>query len=289
MTTVSGVIVARNAAGSIDLTLRSLRPWTDEIIVVDMESVDDTASVAARLGATVITHPAVGYADPARQFAIDAAHSEWIVMMDADEVVPQPLSVLLRRIAEEDSADVVRIPWANYMLGGLAAHGPFAATRDRHPRFFKRWALRPSPEPHAPPWIDPGARIRELEISDRTCVVHLAHRDFGDLLRRADAYTTVQAHHDVAANCVVSTPAALARALRQFVGGYVKHRGYRGGWRGFHLSVFMAYYELVRNAKGRQLRDIGDAEVVGQLYRARGEAVVGDYGSVEPTANSPVT
>src|SRR4051794_20224251 len=107
MTTISGVVVARNAANSIDLTLRSLRSWTDEIVVVDMESDDETRAVAERHGATVLTHPQAGYADPARQFAIDAAAGDWIIMVDADELIPMPLSATLVSIADHDTADVV--------------------------------------------------------------------------------------------------------------------------------------------------------------------------------------
>lgn len=278
MTSLSGLIVVRNGGTAFEWALRSLSTWVDETVVVDMASDDGTPVLARSLGARVVHHPPVGYADPARPFGVEQTCGEWIIMIDADELVPLALSKALVSVAQSDCADAVRIPRLNYVLGAPSLGGPLAPSRDRHLRFFKRGALRFRTEPHALPIVLPGTRVLDLPVTDGQCLEHFAHRDMSDLLSRADRYTDIQARQDVASGSVVSTPVALRRAARQFAGGYLKHRGYRDGWRGFHTSAFMAYYELVRQAKGKQLASLGDAEQAEARYVRRAEALVHEYG-----------
>ena len=95
---VTGLVVTRNAGRTLDPSLRSLASWVDELLVVDMASEDDTREIARRHGARILDHEPVGYADPARGFGVAAAANEWIMMLDADEVIPGSLSRRLRDI-----------------------------------------------------------------------------------------------------------------------------------------------------------------------------------------------
>lgn len=54
---ITACILARNEAGRIEGAIDCLQGWTDEIIVIDNESEDATAEIAARLGARVLTAP----------------------------------------------------------------------------------------------------------------------------------------------------------------------------------------------------------------------------------------
>ena len=51
----------------------SAADWVSEIVVVDMESSDDTVEIAESFGAKVIHVPAAGWAEPGRQSGLDAA------------------------------------------------------------------------------------------------------------------------------------------------------------------------------------------------------------------------
>lgn len=277
MSRIAAVLVTRNASATLDLALRSVRPWVDEVVVVDMHSDDTTRAVAESYGARVVLHDPVGYADPARAFAVASATCPWVIMIDADEVVPPSVATVLLAVAAGDEADAVLLPWRNHMLGAVAAHGPFAATRDRHIRFFKPWALVLSSSPHRKPELHPDARLLRLPVDDAHSVEHFAHRDMSDLLQRADRYTDLQAREDARTGVVLSSGAAVRRATRQFASGYLRHGGFRGGWRGLHLSLFMAAYELVRQCKGAQLMEVGDAAVVEAEYRRLAEAVLSGY------------
>jgi glycosyltransferase involved in cell wall biosynthesis len=84
----------------------------------------------------------LGFADPARAFALEQASGDWILVLDADEVVPLPLSRKLLSIAGNGKADAVCIPWLNYMLGATMNHTKCGPRENLHLRFFKKAASR---------------------------------------------------------------------------------------------------------------------------------------------------
>jgi len=93
--------------------------WAEEIIVVDMYSDDKTVEIAREYTDKIFYFERVGYADPARKFALERATKPWILVVDADELVPRRLYEELKNIIEKDLADVVYIPRNNYFFGEI--------------------------------------------------------------------------------------------------------------------------------------------------------------------------
>lgn len=93
--------------------------WADEIIIVDMYSDDKTVEIAKEYTDKIYFFERVGYVEPARQFALEKSTHEWILVVDADELVPLKLKNKLFEIMEKDLADVVFIPRNNYFFGRL--------------------------------------------------------------------------------------------------------------------------------------------------------------------------
>lgn len=83
---IAAVIIARNEAANIERCVRSVL-WCDEVVVVDDHSADGTPALAAACGARVVTHPFESFARQ-RNWAMAEAglQSEWVLMLDADEV-----------------------------------------------------------------------------------------------------------------------------------------------------------------------------------------------------------
>jgi glycosyltransferase involved in cell wall biosynthesis len=102
--TISVIVPAYNAARFLPRCLQSIFAQTlqpAEVIVVDDGSTDNTASVAARLGARVIRHENGGVAT-ARNLGIQSATSEWIALLDADDFwMPEKLQLQVACIRPE--------------------------------------------------------------------------------------------------------------------------------------------------------------------------------------------
>ncbi|MBR6494849.1 MAG: glycosyltransferase, partial [Prevotella sp.] len=85
---ISVVINTYNARQHLCEVLEAVKNF-DEVVVCDMESTDDTVEIARQYGCRVVTFPKEGHTivEPAREFAIHEAENEWVLVVDADEVV----------------------------------------------------------------------------------------------------------------------------------------------------------------------------------------------------------
>lgn len=80
-------LIVRNEESNLSLTLPALLAGTDEVIVVDTGSTDNTIKIAQDLGAQVFSLPWPDDFSKARNFSLSKAKSEWILWVDADEFI----------------------------------------------------------------------------------------------------------------------------------------------------------------------------------------------------------
>ena len=83
--TLALVMIVRDEARCIERCLASVRPWVDQMIVLDTGSQDDTAVCAQRAGAQVHHFQWVDDFSAARNAALDLCDSAWRLVLDADE------------------------------------------------------------------------------------------------------------------------------------------------------------------------------------------------------------
>lgn len=88
---LSCCIIAANEGDRIARCIEAVRDIVDEIVVVDSGSKDDTVAKSQALGARTIYNAWVGYG-PQKRFAEDCARNDWILNLDADEVVTPDLA-----------------------------------------------------------------------------------------------------------------------------------------------------------------------------------------------------
>ena len=94
---ISLCMIVKNEAQYIERCIKSARRAADEIIVVDTGSSDDTAEIARRLGAKTRQHQWKSDFSEARNYSIEQATGDWILYLDADEVLtPDACSRLWR-------------------------------------------------------------------------------------------------------------------------------------------------------------------------------------------------
>ncbi len=82
---VSAALIVRNESHRLERCFESIRPFADELVVVDTGSVDGSAQLAAEEGARVVEFRWTGDFSEARNIALDVASGEWILYIDADE------------------------------------------------------------------------------------------------------------------------------------------------------------------------------------------------------------
>ena len=115
---ISVVINTYNASKYLARVLDTVKGF-DEVVVCDMESTDDTVAIAKEHNCKVITFPKAEHksAEPARTFAIQSASSDWVLVVDADELVSEALrSYLYDFIKNPGEVRGLYIPRKNYTM-----------------------------------------------------------------------------------------------------------------------------------------------------------------------------
>src|SRR3979411_569261 len=82
---VALAVIARNEEQFIAGCLDSVRPFIDEIVVLDTGSTDRTVEIARAHGARVEHFRWINDFGAARNAAVDAVTADWVLMLDADD------------------------------------------------------------------------------------------------------------------------------------------------------------------------------------------------------------
>jgi len=132
---ISVVIIARNEAKVIGNTLQSLQQITDDIVVVDSGSTDDTIGICRKFNATVIETSWEGYGINKNK-GIAVARHNWILSLDADEAIDAELSTALAGLSLDDELEVFNIRFRNFFCNKPIRFGEWGF--DDHIRLFNR-------------------------------------------------------------------------------------------------------------------------------------------------------
>jgi glycosyltransferase involved in cell wall biosynthesis len=238
---LSVVLVTRNEEERLRACLESVA-WADEIVVVDAESEDKTATIAREFTDRVVVRPWPGYAAQ-KNVAIELATADWVLSLDADEVVSEALAADVRRVLMADGpADGYAVPRRNIFWGRWVRHGGLSP--DLQVRLFRRgrggFTARAVHES-----VSVDGRVERLAGH----LEHRSYRDLSDFLARADRYATLAAEEAVAQGRRARVVDLVFGPLGRFLVMYVVRRGFLDGWRGFLLASLYAYYVLIRTAK----------------------------------------
>lgn len=98
---ISGCVITKNEEANIARCINNLKSVTDEIIVVDTGSVDQTIQIAKELGAFVYEDNWEQDFSKARNAALEHASGDWIIFLDADEYFNEESLLRIRQIIEE--------------------------------------------------------------------------------------------------------------------------------------------------------------------------------------------
>lgn len=130
---VSVIVPVKNEAANLRRCLPALA-WADEVFVLDSQSTDETAEVARSHGAKLVQFHFNGHYPKKKNWALEslAFRNEWVLIVDADEVVPPALADEIARRTAADEADGFLLNMKYFFLG----------RRIRHCGYNECWNLR---------------------------------------------------------------------------------------------------------------------------------------------------
>lgn len=241
------VVITRDAASEIAACLASF-PLAREMLVVDSGSRDDTVEIARAAGARVLERAWHGFG-PQKQLAVDAATTEWVLCLDADERATPELCASIERLFASGAPDAAAyaLPRRNRFLGRWLAHGE--GYPDWIVRLFDRRRAR---------WS--GDVVHEHVLVDGAVarlsgdLLHASAESIEAYVAKQNRYTTLQAQ----ALYERGERAGLARIalapLARFVRFYVLKGGALDGAAGFAHVAIGAFASFLKYVKLRALQ-----------------------------------
>ena len=257
---ISAVVITHNEEANIEACLDSIS-WVDEIVVVDAMSTDRTCEIAQTFTDRVIRKPWEGYV-PARKHAIEAARSEWILAVDADERVTPELRAEIETHLAEPEFDGYLIPRRAYFLGKWI----------RHCGWYPGYVLRLVRKDRArvtEKMVHEGLRVDGPVGTLTNDLLHYTYRTVEAYFDRFNRYTTLAAKESRLRGKRAGLADIVLRPASQFFKMYVIKLGMLDGLEGFILCVFSASYVFTKYVKlwrlgrgeGRSPAEVGPSEM----------------------------
>ena len=240
MAAISVVINTLNEEENLPRALASVKNLADEFIVVDMHSTDKTVDIAKEFGAQVYSHEKTGYVEPARNFAIDKATKEWILILDADEEVSDSLALKLKQIVKNPQADYYRLPRKNINFRRWIKNSRWWP--DFNIRFFRKGTVSWSEIIHSVP-MTTGKGL-DLPAEEKYAILHYNYTSISKYIERMNRYTDVQARVLLQKEYKFVWRDLIRKPLQEFLSRYFAGEGYKDGLHGLSLALLQAFSEL---------------------------------------------
>jgi len=237
---LSVIMICRDEADRIERGLRSVAGWADEIIVLDSGSTDGTPEICRRYATRVEQTDWPGFG-PQKRRALALATGDWVLSLDADEVVSGPLRREIDLILSHRNPHYAgyRLPWLTMVFD-----------RELH---FGRWARQPLRlfERGAADFTDAPVHERVVMIGPRRrtgllqgALEHYVFRDESHARRKLSRYALLQAEDRHQRGERSWRYSAWPRALFNLLDNFVFRGAFLDGVAGWKMSWLQAGYTL---------------------------------------------
>jgi glycosyltransferase involved in cell wall biosynthesis len=239
MNNISILIQTHNEEKHIVACIESAQLLSHEIVVVDMESTDNTVSIAKQNGAHIVTFPYSTYVEPGRAFGIQNIKTEWVFILDADERMTRELAAEIKHTISKTHCTYFKVPRKN-MFGGIKwlTHGgwwPDEQMRLIKLSSFKMWPT----QIHSTPVIsgDMGYLKNAFE--------HHFHGAIQTMVQKTLIFEEIEADLLFKANKQVGVLTFFRKFCGELFRRGIKRMGFLDGTIGIIESVYQAYSKTI--------------------------------------------
>jgi len=245
MQRASAIILTHNEEALIERCVKSAR-FADEVVVIDCGSEDQTCALAERAGAKVIYQDWLGWSAQ-RNRGAEAAANDWVMVIEADEVISAELEASLLRVlsAPMDPRDGYTVDRRGDFLGVLLPN----ETRRLKQRTFVRLYNRRHSRYDIEQLVHEEVRVPGRMIPLDGVLLHWRGQTFGEIASVFNRYATTEAEMLDRAGVRATPGRILGRTIARFLWVYVWRGAFRVGVRGLLYALLKANSETLQYGK----------------------------------------
>jgi glycosyltransferase involved in cell wall biosynthesis len=249
MIPVSVVLIAKNEAHIIGNTLQSLQGLTDDIVVGDNGSTDNTMQVATQAGARVVSISWEGYGITKNK-AIALARYDWILALDADEAIDDTLKKALLALDLDNEKVIYRVKYLNYIGRQKVRFGEWLNFSKI--RLFNRKQVKwNKADVHETLALPPGIIEKKLP----GLLLHSSIRDLQEYAHKMTHYGELMANKYFRNGKKAGWFKLYPYPLFVFLKNYIFRLGFLDGGIGFTCARFSSFYTFFKYHRLKELRE----------------------------------
>ncbi len=245
---LSIVIICRNEAHIIGKTIAAAQCVSGDVVVVDSGSTDGTQSMVTNAGARLLETSWEGYGINKNKGVAIAKH-DWILSIDADEILDDTLITQLQTLALTDSTIVYNIRFRAFLMDKMIRFGEWSG--ETHIRLYNRTHVH---------WNE--AAVHEGLVFPEETVIknirqgyihHYTTRSIGDFEEKTTNYANLNAEKYFSQGKKAGWIKCISSPAFSFIKNYIFRLGFLDGEAGFTVAKMNAWYTWL---KYKRLRDL---------------------------------
>ena len=244
---VSAVIITYNEETIISETLSRLW-WCDEIVIIDSGSKDKTVELCRSFGCSVFHHAIDGFGKQ-KIYGVSKAKNDWILCIDADELISEPLIEELQQELNKNAKDFAafEIPLNLVFMNKVFKYGK--ENYSPKIRLFNKYKGT---------WD--GAMVHETVIVKgpvkklKNKIFHYSYNSYSQFLKKIDLYSGLSAKKLLAKKKQKSRFIIILGLPFNFLKYYIIDRNFLNGYQGFAWAVLNSLYHFVKYLKLEEMR-----------------------------------
>ena len=247
--TLSVCSVSYNEEWIIARTFNAVKDIADEMVLVDSGSTDRTREIAASLGVRVYVQEPYKGCGLQKNVAIEKCTCDWILFLDADEVVSGELKTEIKRIMQMPiAADVYKVRFQSFCFGRLIKHGGWSDFYKV--RFFKNGFGKFSPH-----IIHSYFETKENAVVDKidASIFHYTYRDITHYIEKNNRYTNEKALMLFKKGKKPQVIKLIFSPMIRFIKSYFIKLGCLDGVDGLIMSILGSWYAILQFLKLHEL------------------------------------
>ena len=249
MIPLSVIIICKNEGSNIERTLASICQLTDDIILVDSGSTDNTLLIAKQYKVRIIQTGWGGFGAN-KNLGISHSKYNWILSLDADEVVDPELFISLKNKTFFNENIVYRLRFTVFIGNIPLRHGQ--PGRVKKVRIFnKKKVYWNNHKLHEGLVHDGSMKIEDLPGH----ILHYSYRDIDHCIYKTNKYTSLVAEEMSFQKKSSSFVKIYLNPIYTFILNYIFRLGILDGFWGYTYARMNSYYSFLKYAKLKQLND----------------------------------
>ena len=237
---VSVFVITQDEQHNIARLLDSVKDFA-EIVIVDSGSQDETLNIAQQYDVSIYLQPWLGYAAQ-KQCALEKCSQDWVLNLDADEVVTDEMRDVICDIIQRQDVDAVRFNRNDRFIDQMPSG---SIKKPNNVRLYRRCLAAFDAEQQ----VHESAIVDGKEIHVSASFDHYGYDDIATLVTKMNSYSCLKAQDKQRRGKRGSLLKLMFIFPIEFLRKYLLQRLFTFGRRGFILAVLNAHYAFMKEAK----------------------------------------